>query len=111
MGGSANPAVYYNTTSIAVFTCPNDANNFQKPSGLSYGVNAGYGTFPPQTSNPVTVTEADAARWWERRTCDPGHASSAPPLSTVAGGETGVAVGATRAFAVTGWRNARLELA
>ncbi len=59
--GSTNPASYYNTTSIAVLTCPNDVNNFQNPNGLSYGVNAGYGTFPPQSSNPLTVTEADAA--------------------------------------------------
>ncbi len=59
--GSANPASSYNNISIAVFTCPNDQNNFQKPNGLSYGVNAGYGTFPPTGSTPVTVTEGDAA--------------------------------------------------
>jgi prepilin-type N-terminal cleavage/methylation domain-containing protein len=59
--GSASPATYYNTTSIAVFTCPNDVNNFQNPSGLSYAVNAGYGTFPPTGSSAVTVSEADAA--------------------------------------------------
>jgi type II secretory pathway pseudopilin PulG len=59
--GSANPALYYNNIPVAVFTCPNDINNFQKPNGLSYGVNAGYGTFPPTGSIPVTVTEADAA--------------------------------------------------
>jgi prepilin-type N-terminal cleavage/methylation domain-containing protein len=61
IAGSANPATYYNATSIAVFTCPNDVNNFQNPTGLSYGVNAGYGTFPPTNSSPVAVTEADAA--------------------------------------------------
>ncbi len=43
--GSVNPAASYNTTSIAVLTCPNDVNNFQNPNGLSYGVNAGYGIF------------------------------------------------------------------
>ena len=44
--GSPTPAVYYNDIAIAVFTCPNDVNNFQKPNGLSYGANAGYGNFP-----------------------------------------------------------------
>jgi prepilin-type N-terminal cleavage/methylation domain-containing protein len=59
--GSANPKAYYNNIPVSVFTCPNDINNFQKSNGLSYGVNAGYGTFPPTGSIPVTVTEADAA--------------------------------------------------
>lgn len=44
--GSTNPATYYNNTAIAVFTCPDDTNNFQKPNGLSYGANAGWGNFP-----------------------------------------------------------------
>ncbi|MBS0265204.1 MAG: DUF1559 domain-containing protein, partial [Planctomycetes bacterium] len=44
--GSANPAQYYNTVSIAVLTCPNDLNNFQLPNGLSDGANMGYGNFP-----------------------------------------------------------------
>lgn len=43
---SANPAQYYNVTNIAVLTCPNDANNFHKPNGLSYGANMGLGSFP-----------------------------------------------------------------
>lgn len=58
---AANPAAYYNNIYISVLTCPNDVNNFQKANGLSYAVNAGYGTFTPTGSNPVTVTEADAA--------------------------------------------------
>jgi prepilin-type N-terminal cleavage/methylation domain-containing protein len=44
--GSANPAIYYNTISVAVLTCPNDVNNFQTPNGLSYGANIGFGSFP-----------------------------------------------------------------
>jgi prepilin-type N-terminal cleavage/methylation domain-containing protein len=59
--GSTNPAAYYNNTSVAVFTCPNDVNNFQKANGLSYAVNAGYGTFTPTGANPITVTESNAA--------------------------------------------------
>ena len=59
--GSVNPAASYNTTSIAVLTCPNDVNNFQNPNGLSYGVNAGYGIFAAQTTSPVTVVESDAS--------------------------------------------------
>jgi hypothetical protein len=60
--GSVNPAASYNTTSIAVLTCPNDVNNFQNPNGLSYGVNAGYGIFNAvgPGANPVTVVETDA---------------------------------------------------
>jgi len=44
--GSPNPAAYYNSISISVLTCPNDVNNSQTASGLSYGANAGYGNFP-----------------------------------------------------------------
>ena len=59
--GAGNPASYYNKISVAVFTCPSDVNNFQQANGLSYAVNAGYGTFPPSQANPVRVTEGDAA--------------------------------------------------
>ena len=45
--GSANPAAYYNTVAINVFTCPDDINNFQSVTGLSYGANIGYGNFAP----------------------------------------------------------------
>ena len=31
---------------VKVFTCPDDTNNFRRPNGLSYAVNAGYGEFP-----------------------------------------------------------------
>jgi prepilin-type N-terminal cleavage/methylation domain-containing protein len=58
--GNANPAQYYNNTSIAVLTCPNDVNNFQNANGLSYGLNAGYGNFPGVGTVPP-VTEGDAA--------------------------------------------------
>jgi prepilin-type N-terminal cleavage/methylation domain-containing protein len=59
--GSANPAFYYNNISVAVFTCPNDINNFQNVTGLSYGLNAGYGNFPSTNNNGLPpVTEADA---------------------------------------------------
>ena len=59
--GSGNPAQYYNQISIAVFTCPNDVNNFQNVSGLSYGLNAGYGSFPSTAANAFPpVTEANA---------------------------------------------------
>jgi prepilin-type N-terminal cleavage/methylation domain-containing protein len=57
--GSLNPAAYYNTVSIDVLTCPNDANNFKQSTGLSYGVNAGYGTFPVG-SGTLQVTESEA---------------------------------------------------
>jgi prepilin-type N-terminal cleavage/methylation domain-containing protein len=59
--GSLNPSSYYNSVPIDVFTCPNDINNFKRANGLSYAVNAGYGTFPPTGTTPVTVTEADAS--------------------------------------------------
>ena len=42
----AEDPAYFNAVSIACFTCPDDANNFGKPNGLSYGVNGGYGNFP-----------------------------------------------------------------
>jgi len=59
--GSPTPSVYYNAVSIAVFTCPNDVNNFQSLTGLSYGVNAGYGNFPVTGTIPAQIaTEADA---------------------------------------------------
>ena len=57
--GSSNPGLYYNNTSIAVLTCPNDVNNFQKPSGLSYGLNAGYGNYPVTNASPQTVQETN----------------------------------------------------
>ncbi|MBI3862235.1 MAG: DUF1559 domain-containing protein [Planctomycetia bacterium] len=57
--GSANPAQYYNNVSIAVFQCPNDINNFQSVTGLSYAVNCGYGNFPVP-SGSYLATEADA---------------------------------------------------
>lgn len=53
-----NPAAYYNNVAIDVLTCPNDVNNFKKPNGLSYGVNAGYGNFPFGTGG-TGATEAD----------------------------------------------------
>ena len=43
---SASPAAYYNTVSLDVVTCLNGVNNFKTATGLSYGVNAGYGNFP-----------------------------------------------------------------
>lgn len=59
---AANPAVAtYNNVSLAVLTCPNDLNNFQKGSGLSYAVNGGMGNFPMMNASPQTVTEMDAA--------------------------------------------------
>jgi len=43
----ATQPTYNNNIAVNVFTCPNDINNFQKPTGLSYGLNAGYGAFVP----------------------------------------------------------------
>lgn len=40
---------YYNALGLDVFTCPDDLNNFKATTGLSYGVNAGYGNFPVAT--------------------------------------------------------------
>jgi type II secretory pathway pseudopilin PulG len=37
---------YYNTLSLDVLTCADDANNFRTLNGLSYGLNGGYGDFP-----------------------------------------------------------------
>jgi prepilin-type N-terminal cleavage/methylation domain-containing protein len=53
---SQTPAIYYNTTSVAVFVCPNDVNNGQQPTGLSYVANCGYGNFPLTAG---ASTEAD----------------------------------------------------
>jgi prepilin-type N-terminal cleavage/methylation domain-containing protein len=49
--GSGTPQQYYNTVSVAVFQCPNDVNNFQNVTGLSYGLNVGYGNFPSTAAN------------------------------------------------------------
>ncbi|HLJ12356.1 MAG TPA: DUF1559 domain-containing protein [Planctomycetaceae bacterium] len=57
----AGNTAFYNVVALDVLTCPNDPNNFKKQNGLSYGLNCGYANFPPVGSNPVTVTEADAA--------------------------------------------------
>ena len=61
--GNSNPVQYYNNVSIAVFTCPNDVNNFQNPTGLSYAVNAGYGNFKVTSAAGAyqTVSETNAA--------------------------------------------------
>jgi prepilin-type N-terminal cleavage/methylation domain-containing protein len=60
----ATQPTYNNNIAVNVFTCPNDLNNFQKPTGLSYGLNAGYGAFVP-TANASTsfqqVSETNAA--------------------------------------------------
>src|SRR5207248_1768150 len=59
--GSSNPAGYYNVVSLDALTCPNDINNFKKPSGLSYGGNIGYGDFPVAGGvQPSTATENSA---------------------------------------------------
>jgi len=50
--GSVYPPSYYNNTAIDAFTCPNDQYNFKQPTGLSYGLNAGYGNFFSQTQFP-----------------------------------------------------------
>ena len=56
--GNAN---FLNVTVIDVYTCPDDINNFKSPSGLSYGVNIGYGNFAPTNATvPYIVTETDA---------------------------------------------------
>jgi prepilin-type N-terminal cleavage/methylation domain-containing protein len=52
---------FYNIVALDVLTCPDDINNFKKPSGLSYAANCGFANVPPLSQNPVTVTEADAA--------------------------------------------------
>jgi prepilin-type N-terminal cleavage/methylation domain-containing protein len=58
--GSANPLPYYNNVSIAVLQCPNDPHNFQSVTGLSYGLNAGYGNFQVALPWPQTVLEANS---------------------------------------------------
>jgi len=59
--GSVSPAQYYNVTVIDAFTCPNDLNNFKRVTGLSYGVNAGYGYFPlTKSPPPQTVAEGNS---------------------------------------------------
>jgi len=53
---------YNNNIAVNVFTCPNDINNFQKATGLSYGLNAGYGAFVPLTNSGLafqTVSETN----------------------------------------------------
>jgi len=55
--GSANPAAFYNNFAISVFTCPNDINNVQKPNGLSYGANAGWGNFPVINGSALEANE------------------------------------------------------
>jgi prepilin-type N-terminal cleavage/methylation domain-containing protein len=46
IAGAPDPTIYYNTIYLSVLACPNDINNYLKPSGLSYALNAGYGNFP-----------------------------------------------------------------
>jgi prepilin-type N-terminal cleavage/methylation domain-containing protein/prepilin-type processing-associated H-X9-DG protein len=50
---------------IQVFTCPQDADSFQTPGGLSYVINAGYGFFPVDRSGAVTEqgTHSVAQDW------------------------------------------------
>jgi prepilin-type N-terminal cleavage/methylation domain-containing protein len=56
-----NPAAAtYNNINLAVLTCPNDLNNFQKPNGLSYALNAGWGNFPVVNTQPQTAKEGNA---------------------------------------------------
>lgn len=55
---------FNNNIAVNVFTCPNDINNFQKSSGLSYGLNAGYGNFVPTANAQLpnqTVSETNAS--------------------------------------------------
>ncbi len=58
--GSQYPANFYNTTSIAVFQCPNDVNNFQQPFGLSYAANCGYGNFPLNANGQASEADGNA---------------------------------------------------
>lgn len=53
-GDIAGVPAYYNAVPLRVFTCPDDANNFGAPSGLSYGANGGYGEFPRAGNGPDT---------------------------------------------------------
>jgi prepilin-type N-terminal cleavage/methylation domain-containing protein len=57
---AGNP-IYYNTIAIDALYCPDDLNNFKQPNGLSYGVNAGYGDFPPSAPGLPTAIERNAA--------------------------------------------------
>lgn len=50
---------YYNAVVLDVLTCPSDGNNFKSPSGLSYGLNGGYGNFAAGAV-PGTAIEANA---------------------------------------------------
>ena len=55
-----NPAAAtYDNVNLAVLTCPNDLQNFQKVNGLSYGLNAGWGNFPIVTTSPQTSKEGN----------------------------------------------------
>ena len=58
---SSNPAQYYNVVNIAVLTCPNDVNNFQKPNGLSYAGNMGFGNFAMTNGVADEVNQAATA--------------------------------------------------
>src|SRR5262245_21047378 len=52
---------FCNALALDVFTCPDDTVNFKSPTGLSYGLNIGYGNFAPTNAAiPYTVTETDA---------------------------------------------------
>jgi prepilin-type N-terminal cleavage/methylation domain-containing protein len=55
---STTPSAYYNSTTIDVLTCPDDTANFKQPTGLSYGVAAGYGNFPQSAAKIVTEGSA-----------------------------------------------------
>ncbi len=58
---SFNPPQYYNVVSIAVLTCPNDVNNFQRPNGLTYAANIGYGYFPVANGAAIENNQASTA--------------------------------------------------
>ena len=49
---------FYNIINLDVLTCPDDLNNFKKPNGLSYGINAGWGNFPTSGGPGTPATEA-----------------------------------------------------
>ena len=53
--GSRNPTLYYDAAVIDVFACPNDVNNYKTPTGLSYGLNAGYGNFPVAAATKISL--------------------------------------------------------
>jgi len=50
---------YYNAVALDVLTCPGDVNNCRSSSGLSYGLNGGYGNFTAGAV-PGTAIEANA---------------------------------------------------